>query len=102
MDGILAKFTNSWFDGTKNLFRANATLNKLMAVDARTEFEAKNGVVNGDFSNGTTGWTGDDGTITSANNTLIITGSGTALYQRGKQNLSQLASLVINIMYPQK
>lgn len=47
MDGILAKFTNSWFDGTKNLFRANATLNKLMAVDARTEFEAKNIIAGG-------------------------------------------------------
>jgi hypothetical protein len=49
MDGILAKFTNSWFDGTKNLFRANAALNKLMVVDARTEFEARNLVVNGNF-----------------------------------------------------
>lgn len=47
MDGILAKFTNSWFNGTANLFRANATLNKLMAIDARTEFDAKNEVVNG-------------------------------------------------------
>lgn len=49
MDAILAKFTNSWFDGTKNLFQAKASLNKLMAVDARTEFEAKNLVGNGSF-----------------------------------------------------
>ena len=32
MDEIMSKFENSWFDGTKNLFRANATLNKLMAL----------------------------------------------------------------------
>ena len=53
MDAIMAKFTNSWFDGAKNLFRANAMLNKLMVVDARTEFEAKNEIVNGDFSKDT-------------------------------------------------
>lgn len=47
MDGIMAKFTNSWFNGTANLFRANAALNKLMAVDARTEFEANNLVSGG-------------------------------------------------------
>ena len=57
MDAILAKFENSWFDGTKNLFQAKASLSKLMALDARTEFEMKNEVVNGDFSNGSTGWT---------------------------------------------
>ena len=52
MDAIMAKFENSWFDGTKNLFQAKASLNKLMALDARTEFEAKNLVKNGDFTNG--------------------------------------------------
>ena len=56
MDAIMAKFPNSWFDGTKNLFQAKASLNKLMALDARTEFEMRNEVVNGDFSNGSTGW----------------------------------------------
>ena len=49
MDAIMAKFPNSWFDGTKNLFQAKASLNKLMALDARTEFEAKNLVGNGSF-----------------------------------------------------
>lgn len=52
MDAILAKFPNSWFNGTANLFRANATLNKLMVVDARTEFEMRNLITGGDFSNG--------------------------------------------------
>lgn len=33
MDAIMAKFENSWFDGTKNLFQAKASLNKLMALD---------------------------------------------------------------------
>ena len=68
MDAIMAKFPNSWFAGTKNLFRANTTLNKLMAVDARTEFEAKNLVVNGDASNGTTGW------VTRVSNFDVVSG----------------------------
>lgn len=58
MDAIMAKFENSWFDGTKNLFQAKASVNKLMALDARTEFEAKNLVDNGDFLTGTERWTG--------------------------------------------
>lgn len=56
MDEIMSKFTNSWFDGTKNLFRANATLNKLMAVDARTEFEMRNFILNSNFSSGEANW----------------------------------------------
>ena len=80
MDAIMAKFENSWFDGTKNLFQAKASLNKLMALDARTEFEMKNGVVNGDFSNGTTGW--EVSTITGAvaavaNNEITLTALAT-------------------------
>lgn len=73
MDGIMAKFTNSWFDGTKNLFRANATLNKLMAVDARTEFEAKNMIANGDFSNGFTGWSKVFADVSTSNNEVSMT-----------------------------
>lgn len=74
MDAILAKFPNSWFDGTKNLFRAKEALTKQIAIDARTEFDAKNLVVNGDFSNGTTGWTVDSTYSTGvvANNTLSL------------------------------
>ena len=52
--------------------RAAASLNKLMALDARTEFEARNEVVNGDFSNGITGWT-TGGTSVTANNILSNT-----------------------------
>ncbi|WP_434352396.1 hypothetical protein [Trichococcus flocculiformis] len=91
MDGILAKFTNSWFDGTKNLFRANATLNKLMAVDARTEFESKNAVVNGDFLSGTTGWAGQNAAVSSDNTALSITGDGTSNAVRAYQTTTEPA-----------
>ena len=47
---------------------------RLMALDARTEFEMGNAVVNGDFSNGTTGWAnGGDSVNTTANNILSNT-----------------------------
>ena len=86
MDAIMAKFPNSWFDGTKNLFQAKASLNKLMVLDARTEFEAKNILANGDFSNGTTGWSGNGGTPSASNNELTITitvlGSGVGTYYK--------------------
>ena len=64
MDEIMSKFENSWFDGTKNLFRASETLKKQIAIDARTEFDAKNMVVNGDFSNGNiSGWSGSPNAV---------------------------------------
>ena len=75
MDEIMSKFENSWFDGTKNLFRASETLKKQIAIDARTEFEAKNELVNSDFSDGTTGWTGN---ATAVN--LIATFTALGLY----------------------
>lgn len=49
MDEIMNKFTNSWFDGTKNLFRAKEALTKQVALDARTEFDAKNKLTIGDI-----------------------------------------------------
>lgn len=73
MDAIMAKFENSWFDGTKNLFQAKASLNKLMALDARTEFEAKNVIVNGDFKTGLFApWTGFAGTYAFTNAGKVI------------------------------
>lgn len=71
MDEIMSKFENSWFDGTKNLFQAKASLNKLMALDARTEFDVKNEVVNGDFSNGTSGWTVANAEYVSLDSTIF-------------------------------
>ena len=56
MDAIMAKFENSWFDGTKNLFQAKASLNKLMELDARTEFEARNIPINGSFEGSLSPW----------------------------------------------
>lgn len=77
MDAIMAKFPNSWFDGTKNLFRAKEALTKQLELDARTEFDAKNLVANGDFSNGLTGWTIDTSSVlTVSNNELFSTGNG--------------------------
>ena len=100
MDDIMAKFTNSWFDGTKNLFRANAALNKLMAVDARTEFEAKNLLINGNMSNGTTGWgivSGVSSSNVASSNTLTNTASGTHSY--GGTEQTNLAAIVGNKYY---
>ena len=90
MDAIMAKFENSWFDGTKNLFQAKASLNKLMALDARTEFEARNLVSNGDFSNGTTGWTANNSTLSANNNTLSTTGNNTSATVGAIQNYNKI------------
>lgn len=78
MDEIMSKFTNSWFDGTKNLFRASATLAKQIAIDARTEFDVKNEFTNGDFSNGIVGWGVNNATYSIANNVITITPTATS------------------------
>lgn len=90
MDGILAKFTNSWFDGTKNLFQAKASLNKLMALDARTEFEMKNLVANGDFSNGATGWNAS---------TVVVGGRGSRTSTAQYQAIEQPIKTVVGNKY---
>lgn len=87
MDAIMAKFENSWFDGTKNLFRASETLKKQIAIDARTEFDAKNLVVNGNFTTASN-WTGNNATFVVANNIATITASGTTNYGDIFQNSS--------------
>ena len=43
-----------------------------------TDFPARNLVTNGDFSNGTTGFSGVNATLSAANNTLTVTGTGAA------------------------
>ena len=90
MDRILARFPNSWFDGTKNLFQAKASLNKLMALDARTEFEMKNGVVNGDFSSGVAPWiiSSNYSTLSYGSNTLFSTSLVTG-WNIAKQNIGR-------------
>lgn len=84
MDAIMAKFPNSWFNGTANLFRASETLKKQIALDVRTEFDVKNLVTNGDFSNGTTGWTehGVTSTISSGVLNATLTASGGLVHQQ--------------------
>ena len=47
-----------------------------------------NGVVNGDFSAGTTKWTSSSSTISAANNILKIIGNGTAIYPQMNQYTS--------------
>ena len=49
---------------------------KFTTLDARTEFDATNLVDNGDFSNGTTGWSAKNGTISATNKVLTLTGNG--------------------------
>lgn len=90
MDGIMAKFTNSWFDGTKNLFRASDTLKKQIAIDARTEFDAKNDVVNGDFSKGTdwvlpSGFTIENNELKSTATTPYIVSTQNRLFIDGRK-----------------
>jgi len=72
MDAIMSKFENSWFDGTKNLFRAKEALTKQIAIDSRTEFDAKNLVANGDFSNGTSEWNQYTPTLNSLNSGNLV------------------------------
>jgi hypothetical protein len=45
-------------------------------------------VTNGDFSNGTTGWTAAHGTAVASDNTYIITGNGTQAYSYVTQLIS--------------
>jgi hypothetical protein len=47
-----------------------------------------NAVTNGDFSNGTTGWSGLNGTLSAVNNTLSLTGDGTSQSPIIYQNFS--------------
>lgn len=86
MDKILAQFPNSWFNATENLFLAKQVLDRVNELDTRTEMVAQNLVVNGDFSNGTTGWTtATYGTLSASNNILTVTATDT-LYSLISQN----------------
>lgn len=56
MDKIMSKFTNSWFDGTKNLFRASETLNKLMALDKEKANKVQEAWITPTLVNGATAY----------------------------------------------
>lgn len=88
MDRILARFTNSWFDGTKNLFAAKTAIEKQIALDSGAVMDMTNKIVNGDFSNGTTGWAGIGASISAANNTITNTGNGTSVNPRMEQKIT--------------
>lgn len=47
---------------------------------------ATNGIVNGDFSNGLTGWSAPNGTLTTSNNTAFLKGDGLAVYPQMRRN----------------
>ena len=55
MDEIMSKFENSWFDGTANLFQANATLNKLMALGKEKANKVQEAWITPTLLNGFTG-----------------------------------------------
>ncbi|CZR03334.1 BppU family phage baseplate upper protein [Trichococcus collinsii] len=84
MDRLLARFTNSWFDGTKNLFAARTAIEKQIAIDAGAVMDGKNEITNGEFSNGTNGWVGSNATISAASNILSVVGSGSSINPRVK------------------
>lgn len=72
MDDIMARYPNSWFD--------KETPQLLPTYDwlKRTQNSATNLVLNGDFSNGTTGWTTASGTLTASLGVATQTGDGTS------------------------
>ena len=49
-------------------------------------------VTNGDFSDGTTGWSGSSSLITNVSNNLIITGDGTAVTVRAFSDTSEIVT----------
>ena len=53
--------------------------NTVTAQEETIALPATNSISNGDFSNGTTGYTGSFGTISAANNTMSIVGDGGGL-----------------------
>lgn len=80
MDAYMARYTNSWFaDTTPQLWSGSDWIK-------RTQNACKNEVVNGDFSNGTSGWGASRSALSSSGIVGIITADGTgvnpALYRQ--------------------
>ena len=62
-----------------------------ITVDARTEFEARNLITNGDFSNGvTTGWLGYMASVTNENGKLKVTATAAGPYAQAYMTLSTI------------
>ena len=74
MDRLLARFTNSWFDGTKNLFAARTAIEKQIAIDSGAVMDATNLIFNPDFKPVIGGWSLNNGGVYSIlNNEATIT-----------------------------
>jgi hypothetical protein len=69
MDYLMSYYPNSWFDGTVNPFRG---LKDIGTRALFADFPAKNLVINGDFSNGTTGWTASGSSISNVSGALQV------------------------------
>ncbi|MDD3172073.1 MAG: kelch repeat-containing protein [Herbinix sp.] len=74
-DAVIESYNNEPIPSTYRSSTGNLTPQKQVA----------NLVANGDFSNGTTGWIAKSSTLSSANNTLVVTGTGAVAYA-GAQN----------------
>lgn len=80
MDRLLAKYPNSFFDGTVNL--TPKLLDDLRYLTSDVNMPMSNKVANGNFSQGTTGWAslGPSGTITVTNGELTHTTTSVQSY----------------------
>lgn len=79
MDRLLAKYPNSFFDGTVNL--TPKLLDDLRNLTSDVQMPMTNEILNGDFSQGVFGWTPLFSTISATSNILKVTadssGTGT-------------------------
>lgn len=87
MDRLLAKYPNSFFDGTVNL--TPKLLDDLRYLTSDVNMPMRNEIVNGDFSQGTTGWSSLHGSLTVVDSqTVQVTGSGGAYEPAIYRNLA--------------
>jgi lysophospholipase L1-like esterase len=89
-DSHVSSVKNTTFTTIKNRFEA---------IEEGIDFKATNYSINGDLSNGTTGWTGGAGTISSANNILTFTANGTQAFTNYALNDSTLTSAIGKKVY---
>lgn len=74
MDRLLAKYPNSFFDGTVNL--TPKLLDDLRYLMSDVQMPITNGVLNGDFSKGTESWTADSCSFVESNGVLVVSSIG--------------------------
>ena len=89
-DSHVSSVKNTTFTTIKNRFEA---------IEEGIDFKATNYSVNGDLSNGTTGWTGGAGTIASTSNILTFTANGTQSFTNYALNTSTLTSSIGKKVY---